>query len=248
MPWKPLRLFGAEAHILHGTLSQSRVPSSKAGTQCTACAITFLAWAHAQPVSKWDSSTMDAILTEGTELHERCPSTDRRGFADIDSFVGEQQIMQKSITVSISETEVRNGLAPTAKLAGVDGADQASDVISEFLMDNKSLLLVLNGFTVSLFVQNDFLFLFNSHDCDNLGSPTGSGRACVIKFKKADANVVEKVVSRHYVPKDLALHNKHNCFYMISAISVVVHRKKDVKQAKKRRISDGMSHFIPLTC
>ena len=190
------------------------------GRQCSCVAMYFLAAAElSQNLSSWNSADLTKILEAGTEFYESVDQKwkDANGFVDVEGLQGEINMEQGMVQIEIPD--VNHGVLSSAlALAGV--MEVLERAVERVVTQSSSFIIVTNSYSLGLYIENGFAYIFNSHCCGLLGDSATTGNACVIQIEMAEAaKFVSSYIENNYGSRvhlsHMNLHHHAFCIYRV---------------------------------
>ena len=211
---KPCRILFAHGSQLDFGELNSR------GRQCSCVAMYFLAAAElSQNLSSWISDDLTKILEAGTEFYESVDQKwkDANGFVDVEGLQGEINVEQGILQMEIPDVD--HGVLSSARaLAGV--MEVLQEALERVVTQSSTFIIVTNSYSLGLYVENGFAYIFNSHSCGLLGDSAATGNACVIQIELAEAaKFVSSYIENNYGSRvnlsHVNLHHHTFCIYRV---------------------------------
>ena len=237
--WKEIPGVG---RILHGTFSQSEILSNFSGTQCAAASVAAIAYSQVVPVEYWTASTIDEIIIEGTRRHEKCNEKDDRGYADVRQFFSQYVFETHGKQVYLQEG---TGIAAIIQYyESLSFVPLAQEVFTEFIDRKENFCFVFNAFTLAVIMEQENVYLFNSHATGETGEPCDFGRSCCVKMPITGAgDVIINIMRTNYFPEDLAAVKPANYTFCITGVKAQVRKVFQASAiARKPAITSGRTN------
>jgi hypothetical protein len=213
-------------------------PLDTAGRQCTAMAMTSIAYACVQTPSTWDSEVMNANLIHGDKYFAYKSPSRTELMATEAAGIIENVFDGPSIELVSHEDESEHaGLNKLIRIIprpiNFDEMElmTASQLISKFISSERTAaILTVGGYSISLFKDSDSVFIFDSHSRGPSGGVSSDGLACIIQFPMSSAaQQVSDLLHLNYQTKaDLTTEESRNT-HIISLVPVSYHETEEMQ-------------------
>ena len=203
-----------------------------AGRQCLCNAMYAIAWSIVKRIGLWSQHDLDLILTEGNQIYK---AKNTPNYLTTEDLPGSVKINGNELTVF--------------KLANYHGRlSQLEHFISNVHKNEENtgngLILIFNGFSMSVIWNKAHFFLFDSHSRDSNGIPCENGTAVLLKFRSLLA--IEKYLLEVYVK------NIDSMLFDLQYIKLLSHNEVDfqlnnsvktVKACKRKYMAANYNAF-----
>jgi hypothetical protein len=169
--------------------------ASTAGKQCTAIAITSIAYASVQTPSTWDSEVLTVILIHGDRYFNQKSPSGQELMAIEAAGILNNVFDGPSIEIKCHENE--SSYAGLNKLISViprplnfneAELSTATQLVSNFIASERlAAILTVGGYSMSLLKNEGSIYYFDSHSRGPSGGISSNGAACVIRFEISNA-------------------------------------------------------------
>jgi hypothetical protein len=228
------KLISGNRMILRANFHQASpvFPSDRAGKQCTAIAITSIAYASVQSPSTWDSEVLSKILIHGDLYFSQKSPSGQELMAIEAAGILNNVFEGPSIELKCHENESTYGglnklISTIPRPLNFNDLElsTATQLISNFIVSQHyAAILTVGGYSVSLLKNEGSIYYFDSHSRGPNGAISNDGVACVIKFEINNApHQISLLLHISYQSKSDILNENSRAEHIISLVPVSCH-------------------------
>lgn len=170
--------------LLRGTINQScEIFGSIGGNQCTAMCASFGVHAVIESPLHWTSDTVDAVLMDGNSYYRQVRPNARDNFLQIEEIAGEFSCYQLLMDIRPATVHSYQRLYEGDLNRANTHSPRLDYQLGRFINSGERFgIITCNSYSMGIFVEQDYVFLFDSHSRGPAGWCSENGTACVIKY------------------------------------------------------------------